>query len=228
MNNSSVLSKLKNLSEFLIMKGGKKNTSKLIKVKRPYRTKSGKVAYRDTWVLPNQVKPDEKIHNEHKLHHKLPKEHPDYKKKEMHPNFEAGREKHLEKRRNKEAEDSNKEPVKKPNATKKTAKKPKIKDEPKKESTKSEKTKKPMKQFSVEEVQRRFHEFNGYPKSQKTQKKFDDVRREHFNKIGGTQEEWSGYISGKLVPSKDHPIIPKMAEAMSHLHQDMQKNVRIK
>ena len=71
MNNSSVLSKLKNLSEFLIMKGGKKNTSKLIKVKRPYRTKSGKVAYRDTWVLPNQVKPDEKIHNEHKLHHKL-------------------------------------------------------------------------------------------------------------------------------------------------------------
>lgn len=97
--------KLYNLIDYLILKGGKKNLSKLIKVKRPFKTKSGKVGYRDTWVLPGQVKHDEKIHNDHKLHHLLPKEHPDYKKKEMHPNFEAGRAKyHEERRKNPKAE----------------------------------------------------------------------------------------------------------------------------
>jgi len=104
IDNPDILGRLKDLSEYLIMKGGKKNTSKLIKVKRPFRTKSGKVAYRDTWILPGQVKSDEKIHNEHKLHHKLPKEHPDYKKKELHPNFVAGRDKHLEARKKPKAE----------------------------------------------------------------------------------------------------------------------------
>jgi hypothetical protein len=104
MDNSKILYKLSKLSEYLIMKGGKKNTSKLIKVKRPFKTKSGKIGYRDTWVLPGQVKSDEKIHNEHKLHHLLPKEHPDYKKKELHPNFVAGRDKHLEARKKLKAE----------------------------------------------------------------------------------------------------------------------------
>lgn len=100
--------KLYNLIDYLILKGGKKNLSKLIKVKRPFKTKSGKVGYRDTWVLPGQVKHDEKIHNDHKLHHLLPKEHPDYKKKEMHPNFEAGRAKfHEGRRKNPKAEEPN-------------------------------------------------------------------------------------------------------------------------
>ena len=78
MNLDGIKNRLIALQEFIILKGGKRDLSKLIKVKRPYK-KNGKQFMRDTWIRPEDAKKNDVILNEHDLHHLLPENHPDHK-----------------------------------------------------------------------------------------------------------------------------------------------------